>query len=271
SSAAGVIMNTPEATAAFRETFTDLEEKPVVTITNGYDAADFSGETAARADGKFRIVHTGYLHTDLGLQVRKNRSRYNLLGAIEAGLDILTRSHVILIKAVEQWAARRGEVAKDLEIVFAGVASEQDKTVAMKSRISEFVRFPGYVSHSESIHLVRTADLLFLPMHNLPIGRRPRIVPGKTYEYMAAGRPVLAAVPDGDARDFLEKSGVAFLTKPDDVEGMIEQLDRVYTAWKSRASIIKPNWEFIEQFERSKLTHRLAHFFNQVLELHGRS
>ena len=116
------------------------------------------------------------------------------------------------------------------------------------------------------MQLVRTADLLFLPMHNLSAGRRSRIVPGKTYEYMAAARPILAAVPEGDARDFLQQSGVAFLCKPDDVEGMIRELDRVYSAWKNRAAIMKPDLEFISKFDRLRLTQELGRFFKQILK-----
>jgi glycosyltransferase involved in cell wall biosynthesis len=266
SGAAGIVMNTPEAAAALREAFPTLKDKPLATITNGYDAADFSKEADVRTDGKFRIVHTGYLHTDLGLQLRRKRNLYQLLGGVVTGVDILTRSHVFLLEAIQQWMARRSEIAQDLEIVFAGVTSDRDRDVAMKSKISSFIRFTGYISHLESVRLIRSADLLFLPMHNLPVGRRSRIVPGKTYEYMATGGPILAAVPEGDARDFLEKSGVAFLTKPDDVEGMIEQLDRVYLAWKSGTCIISQDRKFISTFDRLKLTHRLASFFDQVLE-----
>jgi glycosyltransferase involved in cell wall biosynthesis len=113
--------------------------------------------------------------------------------------------------------------------------------------------------------LVRTADMLFLPMHNLPTGKKSRIVPGKTYEYMATGQPILAAVPDGDARDFLEQSGTSFICRPDDVEAMVQILDRVYTAWKTGRSIVHPNREFIGQFTRRKLTIVLARTFDQLL------
>ncbi len=67
---------------------------------------------------------------------------------------------------------------------------------------------------------MRSADLLFLPMHDLPAGRRAGLVPQKTYEYLAAGRPILAAVPDGDARDLLDASGVARLCRPADAAAM---------------------------------------------------
>ncbi len=266
SGAAGIIMNTPEAGAAFRSALPSLAGKPMVTITNGFDAADFNGEATPRADAKFRLVHTGYLHTELGLKLQKKLWFHEALGGIEPGIDILTRSHIYLLKAIELWIAGRSEVARDLEIVFAGVTSAGDKAAVANSAVAGFIRFTGYVPHAESVQLIRTANILFLPMHNLPTGRRSRVVPGKTYEYMATGRPILAAVPGGDARDFLQKSGSAFLCKPDDVPGMIQALDRAYSIWKSGQPPANPNREFINNFDRRKLTEDLAQFFHRILE-----
>jgi glycosyltransferase involved in cell wall biosynthesis len=67
-SAAAVVMNTKEATHRLRDAF-DLDT-PVVTITNGFDADDFTSPVLTRADSAFRIVHAGYLHTELGEQHR---------------------------------------------------------------------------------------------------------------------------------------------------------------------------------------------------------
>ena len=75
-------------------------------------------------------------------------------------------------------------------------------------------------------------------------------------------------VPEGDARDYLEKSGTAFICKPDDVDHMVRHLDHVYSAWQKGQSVVSPNWEFIKGFERSRLTDKLARFFEQVLQAH---
>src|SRR2546428_12326877 len=59
-SASAVVMNTPEATRRLQEAFS-LGPTPIVTITNGFDAEDFSLDEPARSDEAFRIVHAGYL------------------------------------------------------------------------------------------------------------------------------------------------------------------------------------------------------------------
>lgn len=264
SSSALIVMNTPEAVMALKKSFPSLRSKTVVSICNGFDRDDFSSPLPPRSDRTFRIVHSGYLHTDIGQQLRERRLRNWLRGA-QPGVDILTRSHVILLEAMERWIARSPASGRNVELVLAGRASDEDCRFASGSKVADLVRFVGYLPHDESVALVRNADLLFLPMHNLPQGCRSRIVPGKTYEYMASGRPILAGVPDGDARDFLSGCGTALLTRPDDVTGMAEVLDHVYGAWNRSEPICCPDVAFVNQFERRTLTHSLASAFASVL------
>jgi glycosyltransferase involved in cell wall biosynthesis len=131
------------------------------------------------------------------------------------------------------------------------------------------IRFSGYVSHRESLEFVRTADVLFLPMHNLPRGKRSRIVPGKAYEYIASGRPILAAVPDGDARDFLERSGNAILCRPDDTASMAKILNHLYEAWLRNEQAVAFDRTFVTQFERRRLTSTLSRAFDRVLNINS--
>src|SRR6185437_12089909 len=148
---------------------------------------------------------------------------HRILGGESHGVDILTRSHVFLIQAVERLLEERPELRSRVEIHLAGVLSPADREVAAHSAV---VRLHGYVPHTESITLLRSADLLFLPMQNLPPGRRSSTVPGKTYEYIASGRPILAAVPEGDARDILETAGGNYVCRPDDATCMANAISQ---------------------------------------------
>src|SRR5262249_55430120 len=99
-----------------------------------------------------------------------------------------------------------------------------------------------------------------LPMHDLPPGVRATIVPGKTYEYLAAGPPILAAVPDGDARDILAEAG-ALLCRPRDVtclaETIAQQLERRHTAQPPRRAVG-------ERYEYGRLAGQLADVFARL-------
>ena len=261
--AAAIVMSTPEAVTRLLAEFPELATRPVVAIPNGYDAADFAAEPPARGDGRFRVVHTGYLHTELGRRHQRYRHLRRALRGSVPGLDILARSHVYLVEAIERLLARNPELTNVLELHLAGVMSEADRDVAASSPVTTL---HGYLTHADSISLMRTAETLFLPMQNLPAGVRATIVPGKMYEYLASGRPILAAVPDGDARDTLEAAGNAILVRPDDVDGIAAGLLTRIGQFQAGVQPEPPNRAVVERFEYSKLAAELANVFEKVLQ-----
>jgi glycosyltransferase involved in cell wall biosynthesis len=51
------------------------------------------------------------------------------------------------------------------------------------------------------------------------------VLSGKVFEYLASGRPILAAVPaDGAAADLIRETGAGVVAAPDDVEALKEAL-----------------------------------------------
>ena len=240
--AAAIVMSTPEAVDRLLAAFPHLSDRPVVAIPNGFAADDFDGPRPTRDDGRFRIVHTGYLHTELGLQHRRSLPLRRFLRGSVPGLDILTRSHVFLVEAVNRLLGRDPSLADTLELHLAGILTEADRSVAASCPV---VTLHGYVTHGESIELMRSAELLLLPMQKLPAGTRATIVPGKTYEYLASGTPILAAIPDGDTRDLL----------------IAAELERV----RSGAPPRRPDPEVVARFEYPALAAKLAEVFDTVL------
>ena len=83
---------------------------------------------------------------------------------------------------------------------------------------------------------------------------------------MASGRPILAAVPDGDAKEFLTECGTALICRPDDCDGMVQNLKQVYESWGKGTELKKVNRDFLSRFERKYLTKLLAQEFNKVLK-----
>jgi glycosyltransferase involved in cell wall biosynthesis len=258
-SAAAIVMSTPEAVRQLLEAFPELGDRPVVAIPNGYDAADFAGEEPVRDPSRFRIVHTGYLHTELGLEQRRLASLRRVMGGGYPGVEILTRSHVFLLEAVGRLLERDPSLRGRLEVHFAGVLSETDRLLAEGCPVAVL---HGYLSHAESVRLMRSADLLFLPMQKLPEGRRSSTVPGKTYEYLASGRPILGALPPGDARDLLERVGHA-VCDPDDVDAMADTIAAA-VAERDRGVARPLNQELVESYERRVLARDLAELLRSV-------
>ncbi len=77
----------------------ELRDRPIVNVPIGFDRDDFPpAEHVERDDGMFRIVHTGTMHTELGLRHRAHGHRRRLLGGTSVDVDILTRSPVFLLR-----------------------------------------------------------------------------------------------------------------------------------------------------------------------------
>jgi glycosyltransferase involved in cell wall biosynthesis len=268
-SAAAVVMNTPEAARRLVRAFPELGRAKVLSIPNGFDAADFAGPPPRRADGAFRIVHAGTLHSELGGRHRRTRWLRRLLGGAPVPtVDIFTRSHAYLLEAIAGLLEEEPALRSTLQVHLAGVLSAEDRRLAARSPVT---RLLGYLPHTETLALLRSADLLFLPMQGLPPGTRAGLVPGKTYEYLASGRPILAAVPDGDARDLLAEAGTARLCRPADTAAMARIVREEIARRCSGTPAARPDPKVLARYERRRLVAELAIVFASVLEGSGAS
>jgi glycosyltransferase involved in cell wall biosynthesis len=257
--AAAVIMNTPEAAAAARAELPHLRR--VEAIPNGFDEADFEGQPPpARDDGAFRIVHTGHLLTSIGRENRRTMLVRRLLGGSLGRVDILTRSHVFLMRALDLLLERDPSLRSTIELHLAGNLTSEDVEIAR----NDVVHLHGYLAHDESVALLRGADLLFLPMQDVEPGRRSRMVPGKTYEYLASGRPILAALPDGDARDLVQAAGTGLVCRPADSEAMARIIREQVDARRRGEPPPAVDRDLVASYGRRPLTARLARLLDDV-------
>lgn len=105
----------------------------------------------------------------------------------------------------------------------------------------------------------RAADLLFLTTNDV------WSIPSRTYEYLAAGRPILAAVPDGDASDLLEHAGTAHVCGPADVKGMAGAIEAELKRWASDACVARPHPAELAPHTWHCVTERLAAVYDGLL------
>ena len=112
---------------------------------------------------------------------------------------------------------------------------------------------------------MRHADALFLPLHGLPPGRRSLIVPGKTYEYLAAGRPIVGCLPEGDARDLVERSRLGFCAHSCRSHEIAAALKRLWAARQAEHPFERTVPAWLKRFDRRFLTEKLARYLDRIV------
>jgi glycosyltransferase involved in cell wall biosynthesis len=258
-SAAAIVHPTPGTRERFDRFFPRLRDR-TVHIPNGFDPADFAGPASVPSDDSFHVVHAGYSYGDVG-----RRRLRRLLRGTDFDVDLRPRSPAVLLAAVDDVLAADPARGAAIRIHLAGPLTEHDEALIARARCGRQVVRHGYLPHGEAVRLVRSADALFLPMHELGRGARSTIVPGKLYEYLASGRPIVAAVPDGDPTDLLEGVEWAVRVGPTDRSALTAALLSLFETMASRRGVEADRSALLRRFERPALAAELAQTFDRAL------
>ncbi|MFN8548429.1 MAG: glycosyltransferase [Candidatus Eisenbacteria bacterium] len=232
----GVIVTSEATRDDFLERYRSLEPARVQVVTNGYDEADFLAALRATADRedllRGEILHSGQLNPER---------------PIEPYLRGLTRY------------LERARVPSLPASLFAGGHYDRDVAAVAKHRLEAYVRFVP-----NRPHLVAVGDCLharILLLMEDPSPRGALILPGKIFEYLRAGRPILALVaPSGAAAHLvrsLDAGLVADPTRPEEIASALEALLRRTEAAGSKCLAIRPGAS-VARFERRSITRQLA-------------
>jgi glycosyltransferase involved in cell wall biosynthesis len=201
-----------------------VSEEKFVTIHNGFDAADFAEAPQRPAVKRFRIVFTGVW-----------KEGYNPSELYDT-IDWIRRSHPALLD--------------DVQVIAAGFKPGEARRRGLTAYIDE----RGVVSHDEALALMRSANILYLS-HVDP--ERQWVVPGKLYEYLASGSPVLALThPEKETARIIGTVGGGIALSPEDPGTLFEALE---DACRTKTFVVpERNPDALAAFERRQLTAKLA-------------
>ena len=217
-----------------QEEFQAMTATPVELITNGYDDDDF--EQIVEPDGYFNITHTGLFASD---------------GNPE-----------ILWKVLADRCASDSEFARMLRIRLAG-KNDKEITASIESAgLAANLRDVGYVDHQRAVREQKNASVLILPLRKEPEYRAT--LPGKLFEYLASGRPVLGiGQTDGAMARIINSTKAGVVFNWDDEASVRKYLDLCWRSFKD--GTLKADTENIEQFSRRALTSRMAALMDSLI------
>ncbi len=147
-------------------------------------------------------------------------------------LDQRTSSPAVIGQAILAAVARHPEWAGKVRLTIHGNPYPEALVArALRSAgVESVVEVRGPVPHSEVAATLAEADLLFLTLPGRVDGSPGGRISAKTYEYLATDRPILAAVPPGENRDYLSGKPGVWLLDPDDEQGMAAAIEELAAA-----------------------------------------
>jgi glycosyltransferase involved in cell wall biosynthesis len=173
-----------------------------VLITNGFDPEEGTAESE-EVDSVLRRDRHSFVHT--GRMALARTSPQPILDALRE----LNRSDP--------------NVAKLLEVVFAGPLSAEESDLLAAPDIAGLARAVGSFDRPRTLALQRSAGTLLVITEG---ANRRSVATGKLFEYLAAGRPILVLGEETEAARIVTETGAGTATSAVDSRAIADALRR---------------------------------------------
>ena len=215
-----VVCATSTITELMRSRYPDQPAAKMACIYNGYDPESFAGfHSRPHGASKVIVTYSGTLH-------QASSARYYLQSVDALPDHLRTR----------------------LETRFIGRITDEESLYLKASR--SHTRCLGFMTQPEVFRYLEESDYLLVTMMHAGS------VPGKVFEYLATGKPILAFGPqDSEIARLIAQTGTGWCVDPaDDPAATRRLLERlILERGNPEALGHKPNPEAIRKFNRSYL------------------
>jgi len=204
-------------------------------------------------EGRFVVVPNGYDPEAFARFLPRVQQSSRMM-VTHVGTVYKTASPRFYLDAVD---ALPEEIRNHIETRFVGRISESELS-CMQDRKSK-VTLLGFLPQAEAVKYMEDTDYLLLTMTN------DISVPGKLFEYIATGKPILAVAAPGSEVDQILRETATGIAAPPDESGAIQgMLVRAFEAWRDRKKLIDRQGEPVERYERPRLAEEYGRLMRAV-------
>lgn len=193
-------------------------------------------------------------------QVSDKTGRINFL---YTGAMYRSESPIPFLHALGRLAKKKPQLLEKIRVKligYAGDETEDIKEILKKYSLEQFVEFPGVLPRRLCIQYQSQADVLLL----FSSSEHHATISGKTYEYMASGKPIFAMISVGGAQDqILRPTGMAIIVQHEDVDAIEKKLIDILDG--DLLSSLCPNWNYIHAFDTENITSKLAMLLDEMV------
>ncbi|HET8855625.1 MAG TPA: glycosyltransferase family 4 protein [Salinimicrobium sp.] len=209
-----------------KKEFQEKTTTPVYVITNGYDTEKIPDY---EPEDKFTLAHIGSLLSQ--------RNPKSLWGAIA---DLISENP---------------EFGKDFRLELTGAVGEPVLHSIKEAGLESHLLLRGYVSHHQALKLQHAAAMLLLI--EIDSRRTRAIIPGKLFEYMISGRPILAVGPENaDIQKIIRETNTGKFFNYEDKTAIKDYIHESYRAFIEKNLKTEPVG--LQKYHRRALTRELA-------------
>lgn len=221
-----------------RDEFRQLSgREDIVVIPNGFDDADFPPDQRGPLDEDFTIVHIGSMNKD--------------------------RNPEVFWKATQQALEESTELRSKLKIRLVGPVDFSVRSSVENFGLQPYTEFIEFIPHDQAVKLQQQSQVNLLVINNSPNSRT--IIPGKLYEYLGSGRPLLGVGPkDSDSAKVIELTKGGVVHDYDDSEGLKKRILEYFAHYKEGK--LNGNAEGTQQFTRRYLAGEYAKLLDTLVK-----
>lgn len=203
------------------------------TVRNAFEPMELPPRV--RPPGPTRLVHFGNVYAARSLSsVYEAIARLRARGVLAAGTVVLENY---------------------------GRLSDEDRARVDALGLGDIVRLMEPVPHEQGLSLLRTADLLLLPAQIVD-GADALFLPGKLYDYLLAGTPVLALGDTAELARILAHTRAGSLHTPDDVEAIAAVVEAACKGTLAH----EPDAAAVAQYATPHAAAKLAAIFGEITQ-----
>jgi hypothetical protein len=242
--AAFVVCVTVQHTEILRRVYPGFPPGKFITIPNGFDEGEWgrvkteTDVAGPRKETKFTITYSGQLY-----QARNPQPLFRALRALIDAGDI--DRELVQVELIGWCDLAEGRRVAD---------------IAEDCGIGDCINIRGPLPRLEALRALTKSSLLLLLAEGLTVQ-----IPGKTYEYLRAGRPILALTAEGALADLLRGTGGAWVVSPGDVAGVAAAVNKTYRHWKEGRPLAGADQVLISNFDRRVLAGQFAELFTRSI------
>jgi hypothetical protein len=158
------------------------------------------------------------------------------------------RSPYFVFSAFDALFRRFPEYRKKVQLHIAGSKPLWFDEMVARFSLQSVVQHHGFLNKQEVEEMQNRMHYMLITSSKRH-GARDYSIAGKTYDFLANLKPMLAFVTDGAQRDVLSGTGIAHIFDPDDIDSSIELLKRVI----DKEVRLTPDMEYINQYRSANV------------------